>query len=827
MPDNNYYIWQSGQDTSTVTEYHYTDSDAVIWWKDGTFSDKELEDMDVVSITTGENLPLENGTLVTGSGEIKLYDSAGNEVSVTAVSSDSVKYYDENGAEVMVRQVETSNEDGYKKYVYTYTTSTSDPYDERTETHRVWYTLWIQKEYDHWFKIKEGTTTITQKSLKADNPIGIEFIGNEANGVLSINGGSGNVILNGLISNAEGTTSISGKSITQVGNGYIKADVLNLFANEGSVGSIDNPVDTTANKLTGKGDVFAVDVLQGDVVLDGITATNKAYLNVAGDINQVAGTTVSANRVELYSQSGGISGSDGNALSISVGAPSDYAKNADYGLKASAIGDINIVNTSGDLYLDSVISKKGDVTLSTTGSFIDNNFSDVVDKTAAEKLTQWTNAQILEGQETTADFQKQLLIIMAQNKYNRYQALKESISVDEDGNVEFSLNDIEKEALRKAGYDDEAINKYAATKVDEYKALVSEGAANWTEQNLQDYKDAIKALKASDDLMADANLESVSDEHRFVANSGVEFLTASEKEQVLVGSARSKQEMLVTNGPGALKEVTDTNLLIKETPNIKGNNVTLSKYAGENNAIGSTKSISGTIVPENIVAILEKDASEWTVEEKQELALYEAYCAAERGDVSINNGVLDVKVSKPIVIEASGAINAVGFGGDVLLASESDVHIDKISSGGEVRIKANGSIIGSVDDKNQTTGNSGEITSGERVILESAQGCISGITLIEGTDSSTNEHHELIARANNDIVISKAGELAVDTIYSAQGTVSFNVSDSDGNRNDIISYIPELSGLLGYGLNDSQLNIKAVNVTLNGVSNLGTSSKGV
>ena len=37
--------------------------------------------------------------------------------------------------------------------------------------------------------------------------------------------------------------------------------------------------------------------------------------------------------------------------------------------------------------------------------------------------------------------------------------------------------------------------------------------------------------------------------------------------------------------------------------------------------------------------------------------------------------------SKPIVIEASGAINAVGFGGDVLLASESDVHIDEISSG--------------------------------------------------------------------------------------------------------------------------------------------------
>ena len=49
-----YYIWQTGQDQSTVTEYHYSDKKAVIWWEDGNFSDDDLEDMDVVSVTTGD-----------------------------------------------------------------------------------------------------------------------------------------------------------------------------------------------------------------------------------------------------------------------------------------------------------------------------------------------------------------------------------------------------------------------------------------------------------------------------------------------------------------------------------------------------------------------------------------------------------------------------------------------------------------------------------------------------------------------------------------------------------------------------------------------------
>ncbi len=819
QPDNHYYVWQSGQDSSTVTEYHYSDSDAVIWWKDGSFSDKDLEDMDVVSVTTGGTYNLADGTLVTGSAQ---------------VNSGSTKKDD-------------GSDSNYARYEQTITTSTSAPYDDRTETHRVWYTLWIVKEYDHWFKIKTGKTTITQSSLKANHPVGIQFIGAEGGGNLTVTGSSADVILNGMISNVSGDTSITGKNIVQGTDGYIKTKDLVLNATN-NVGALDKLIQTDADYLSGSAGqatsgMFAVEVLHGSVELGNISAKDTAYIKSAGDIAQLNGTTVTAKRVKLDSQTGGI-GSSTDALDISVEAPSDKVKNAAYGLNAKAADGIyiNNVKDKGDLYIDSVISHTGDVVLTTQGSFIDNNDSDIFDETAAEKLLRWGHGQILAGVESTAKLQKEMLITKAQNKYNRYQLLSKMANE----NDEIVLSDLEVDAIKHTLYEqdrkeetskyinnDEAvtnfINEYVADLQKEYDAFLSENAHTWTETALEAYVANIEAefsrgISNADEtdnnnvnsysskLFAKADLETVN--HNFASDGGIEFLTTDEKAEILVGSARAKEDMLVTNGPGMLKEVTDTNLVIKTVPNVKGKNVTLTN-AGTNKAvaaIGSASTITGTIDSKEVVEILEKEEVNWSTDDKQKIEFYEAYLAAERGDVvTDSDGTMTITVAKPIVVEASGEVNAVAKS-DVLLASESDVAVDEITSGGEVRLKANGNVIGNIDEEGKVTASQGIITAAERVILESAQGSITGIKLVEVSNSATNEEHELIARAAEDITISKAGDLVVDTIYSANGKITLDVSGADGIKNDITAL---------YTGNSAELNISGVNIELLGVDNLG------
>ena len=819
QPDNHYYVWQSGQDSSTVTEYHYSDSDAVIWWKDGSFSDKDLEDMDVVSVTTGGTYNLADGTLVTGSAQ---------------VNSGSTKKDD-------------GSDSNYARYEQTITTSTSAPYDDRTETHRVWYTLWIVKEYDHWFKIKTGTTTITQSSLKANHPVGIQFIGAEGGGNLTVTGSSADVILNGMISNVSGNTSITGKNIVQGTDGYIKTDDLVLNATN-NVGAIDKLIQTDADSLSGSAGqatsgMFAVEVLHGGVELGNISAKDTAYIKSAGDIAQLSDASVTAKRVELNSQTGGI-GSSTDALDISVEAPSDKVKDAAYGLKAEAADGIyiNNVKDKGGLYIDSVISHTGDVELTTKGSFIDNNDSDIFDETAAEKLLRWGHGQILAGVESTAKLQKEMLITKAQNKYNRYQLLSKMANE----NNEIVLSDIEVDVIKRILYEqdkkeetnkyinnDEAvtnfINEYIADLQKEYDVLLSENAHIWTDTALKAYVANIEAefsrgISNADEtdnnnvnsysstLFAKADLETVS--YNFASDGGIEFLTNDEKTEILVGSARAKEDMLVTNGPGMLKEVTDTNLVIKTVPNVKGKNVTLTNAGTDKDvaAIGSASTVEGKIDSVVIATILQKEENDWTTADKQKIEFYEAYLAAERGDVVTNSdGTMKITVAKPIVVEAFGEVTAVAKS-DVLLASESDVAVDEITSGGEVRLKANGNVMGSIDEEGEATTSQGTITATERVILESGQGSITGIKLVEASNSATNEEHELIARAAEDITIFKAGDLVVDTIYSANGKITLDVSGADGIKNDITA--------LDTG-NGAELNISGVNIELLGVDNLG------
>ena len=688
-----YYTVQTGQDSSTTTTYELHDT-RVDWWgiNDRTPTSAEMlaEGGTVTDFSQGAVRTLQGGAFVSDYNKVD-----GKKDDGTYVTTD-------------------------KAFQSAEPVSTFTKKEER-----LWYTLGIAKKYD--YKLVETTydTKVTQYSLKADYDVGIGFGGIENGGTLTVDGGSHDVFINGTLSNGRGASTLSGGSLTQGDLGYVDTGSLHMTAT-GNVGSAGHAIKTSADTVSGSaGGDFAVNV-KGNVTLGDVSAGKIADITAESGITQAAGAALSASRVNLDAGSGAITGASG-ALAIETKQGSGEV----YGLKASADGDISITNTGGDLYLDSVTSKHGDVTLTTDGSFIDNNFTDVANENAKAKLDAWAKARVLEGSETTISKQKSLLIAKVQGKYNEYQSLKGYVK---DG--QYTLDDTAKEALEKKGVTD--IDAYIAEKqarYDELKATVG----TWKKEEVQAYVNDIQsstdsqiygnaALKAGD-LKPD------------------DYLTAEEKAEVLVGSAKSAQDLLVTYSGGSIKEgITDTQTTQKETAHVTGQNVTLTAKGGKTgeNASGIGHKENGQQIDLSTKEKIESLTADQLI----------ALASAERGDFHVDDKTKTVTVSsiRSIAANADGKLIAKAENGAVYLTSDTGVKEgSELLSGGELRMKA-------TDDlKNVKVG------AKDQIVLESGEGEISGVTIQNGGT--------LTARAKKGVSLAKDGDLVIHTVYASDGDV--------------------------------------------------------
>ena len=606
----------------------------------------------------------------------------------------------------------------YKKTTKTINNKTESIFTKKSK--RLWYTVGVAKKFDYKLVEKKYDTTIHQYSQKADYDIGIGFIGDETGGKLNVNGGTGNVIVNGTISNGLGEATLSAGGIQQGARGYIDTNTLTMTATTGSAGTRDAAIKTNAMTVSGSAEKdFGVKVVNHGVTVGGITAA-AAAIQAEGDISQQAGTKVHAGRVELAS-GGAIQGANGSFL-IEAG----QSEGKDYGLKASAEGHISIENTSGDLYLDSVISKEGDVTLKTNGSFIDNNYTDLNDEDASAKLLAWANAAVLEGSDATIQKQKSLLIAKVEGKYNEFQSLKAHMDVD----GKYTLDDVTRQQLEAGGQD---VKAYIDKQQARYEVLLAEGVGSWTPEKVKDYTDGIQ--QSSESIYGNAAL----------TKDGLtkdDFLTQDEKAEVLVGSAKSAKDLLITFAPGSIKEgITDTNTTLKGTPHVSGKAVTLT--AGETaGSIGQKK--EGMTI----------DLSDMTKLTRDQLL---ALSAAERGDFAVQGNQVTVSSIRAIDAEAKGKLQATADKGAIYLVTEGSIAQDStLSAGDEIRLKASGNVTGVT------------LTSDQQVVLESGEGAIQGVEL-KGTGVLT-------ARAKDGVDLKKSdGDLVINTVYASEGDVHLDV----------------------------------------------------
>ena len=698
-----HYVFQTGTDKSTTNTYEYH-GDKFDWWgiDDKTPTRDELIAMGakLTNTVTGEEKALINGTFISGST-----DTIGN---------GQPKEWD--------------------------VLNKSDVIDYSIKTKRRWYTIGLTKKYDMKMVIRDYETHIKQYETGASNAIGIGFNGDEPGGNIKINqnGGAGNVSIAGTISNVGGATKISGDAITQSRNGFLHTDSLALTA-KNDAGSKDQAILTDAKDVSGSATAgsFYLKSSAADVSVGNVEAAKTVSLTSEGSLTQKADAMVQGNRVELAAETGAITGENDSDFRIQTGQQSGE----DYGLKASADENISITNTGGDLYLDSVTSRHGDVTLTTDGSFIDNNFGDVTDESARAKLLAWAEAAVLEGSDATIQKQKSLLKAKVMSKYNEYQSLTAYVK---DG--KYTLDDSAKAALVKEGKD---VDAYVSEKQARYDKLKGSVGA-WTKDGVDAY------LKTIDDAQDPAIYGTAS--LKAESLKGDTYLTKEEKADILVGSAKSAQDLLVTFSPGGIKEgITDTQATLKETPHVSGKNVTLTALGGK-----TGENASGIGHKENGQKI-DLSAGNLNNLTAQELL---ALAAAERGDFKVNGNQVTVSSIHSIEANAGGILTAKADKGAIYLQSAGAVNTgSSLTAAGEVRLKAKGNVNGVT------------IGSADQTVIESGAGKISDVTV---TGSGV-----LTARAEKGVDLSKTdGDLVINTVYASEGDVKLNLG---GNGNSLLA----------------------------------------
>lgn len=733
-----HYVFQTGTDKSTTNTYEYH-GDKFDWWgiENKTPTRDELIAMGakLTNTVTGEEKALINGTFISGST-----DTIGN---------GQPKEWD--------------------------VLNKSDVIDYSIKTKRRWYTIGLTKKYDMKMVIRDYETHIKQYETGASHAIGISFGGNETGGNIKINqnGGAGNVSIAGTISNVGGTTAIKGDSITSTSKGFLQTKALDLKATN-DVGSKDQAILTSAEEVSGsaKNGNFYLNSSASDVAVGAIEAAKTVSLTSEGSLTQKADAMVKGSRVELTAETGAITGKNGDDFRIQT----KQGSGEEYGLKASADGDIVITNKGGDLYLDSVTSKHGDVTLTTDGSFIDNNFGDVTDESAKAKLLAWANAAVLEGSDATVEKQKTLLKAKVESKYNEYQSLAAYVK---DG--KYTLDDSAKAALEKKGVTD--IDKYIADKQARYDAL-KDSVGTWTKEGVDAYRESIDNSKKAIYGKASLTKESLTDDT---------YLTKDEKASILVGSAKSAQDLLVTFSPGGIKEgITDTQATLKETPHVSGKNITLKALGGKtgDNASGIGNKESGKVIdlsPENLGKL--------SAEELLALA------AAERGDFKVNGNQVTVSSIHSIEANAGDKLMAQADKGAIYLQSAGAVNTgSSLTAAGEVRLKAKG-------DVNGVT-----IGSSEQTVIESGAGKISDVT-VTGTGVLT-------ARAKDGVSLKKSdGDLVINTVYASEGDVRLDVG-----KNSLLA--EDGHDTSGDETGTTYTNVEGKNITITNAKNIKGASDG-
>ena len=336
-----------------------------------------------------------------------------------------------------------------------------------------------------WTETQMHSTSSTY-TIKGDKPINVGFM-TGGSGDISVSSAK-DMYLAGNISNAtkadgsaigKVTLNSIGGAISSVGSARVDADDLTAKAAKGI--SINHSALGNMAKLN-------IEATTGDVSINSdrgklqFVGGNKGALsgnlviNAAGDIITASDTVLNGNRID-FTTLGAIN------AAIAPGQTLTSSDTMSASVNANAYGDITLTNSNGDMRIGHIASQTGDVSLTTSGSFIDA----VGDSTLSDsesKLQKWQELGLINSN----DKAEESAASAAAAKSERVQALE---------------NRAKQLAMADKKYTEDAQNAALA----EYKALAeaykTNGEAAFEGKNYsQDVKDWAKMYAEVDNSTA-------------------------------------------------------------------------------------------------------------------------------------------------------------------------------------------------------------------------------------------------------------------------------------------------------------------------------------
>jgi hypothetical protein len=613
-------------------------------------------------------------------------------------------------------------------YGYTYTTTTGWWIFSTTEHHNV-------------LVYAQGAVTYSNNSVNADYPIDIVFTGYDT-GAITINSAT-DVIVGGSLTNGAGTTAItSGGTITSTEYGLVQGRDIDLAGAKG-IGSPDKALQAdlvggALDAASSAGDIF-IEEFTGALNLGTVSASGNVNLRAYGSITASGATSlVSGDSISLSSRAGGI-GSASQSLRV------DSAASGPGSLTVSAMDDIHLAETSGDLGLNTMRSVRGDVYLQVLdGNLTDANGNDTRDERAITELEAlWGSMSltIATGADAAAAQNIAAYEGLKTREYESYWNYREQQAdpsvYDPDFHVSLSADELA--WYRDNGWSDEDIADLEAKRTREYLDLHGEYGG-----------------------LGDERIEG----YAYTVEAG-----SDEYERLMSGYAWTEEELATNFNPSLLRTKSDTETKIEEA-NIVGRNVFISTPGGGLGSISGQETFD-----------LPLDSASLTADQRVLLA------AAERDDLiarDADGNIVNIfagggsAVSLEVLLHDDIDVTAesitITAGSHVYLGSEQDINIDSVTGGDAIRIKGAGGIF-EVGSGTAVTGGD----AGGGVILEAGGTTIGtpdrpvGVNLLGGS---------LTARATGDITLAgRTSDLYIDGIYSEEGAVTVTAEGSILNGN--------------------------------------------
>ena len=415
-----------------------------------------------------------------------------------------------------------------------------------------------------WTETQMHSTSSTY-TIKGDKPINVGFM-TGGSGDISVNSAK-DMYLAGNISNATNangsaigkvTLNSIGGAISSVGSARVDADDLTAKAAKGI--SINHSALGNMAKLN-------IEATTGDVSINSdrgklqFVGGNKGALsgnlviNAAGDITTASDTVLNGNRIDFTTLV---------AINAAI-APGQTLTSSDTmsaSVNANAYGDITLTNSNGDMRIGHIASQTGDVSLTTSGSFIDA----VGDSTLSDsesKLQKWQELGLINSN----DKAEESAASAAAAKSERVQALEKQAQ-------RLNAANIDNYKATAKEYNDKLAGSETLNQAKDAYIKASAEAAKLTDENAQkqaltNARDAYMQALRKDSVFADKGYSDA--ELQWIINyAEVDNSTAYgwSKNELLYAI----QDSVLNAAPGQVLTV--------DKANVQGKNISLS--AGKN-----------------------------------------------------------------------------------------------------------------------------------------------------------------------------------------------------------------------------------------------------